>query len=353
MKIRLYILPLVVLLLASCGKQQFRVSGTITDAGGDTLWLEQMALPKTVIIDSVVLPASGKFAFKAPRPEYPDLYRLRVGKAVLVMAVDSLDKITVKSDKAFREANIEGSEKTLAIQALRQSLREASPEDHKAFAIKQIMAEPKSMVAYYALFQQKAGLPVFDLFNKEDRKFYQAVATSFNTWMPSYYRSKLLHDQVIEVLNSERRAQNAAVMQAFIEESENAFLDITLPDEDGIEQSLSQYKGKVIVLDFASIMMDRYKGYLFEMKELYNAYHSRGVEFYEVYPDPNRLVWEDQVRALPWTTVCTEKGLYDPVFGTYNIQALPTFFVYNKQGEIVGRFMDFESLRKALDKQVK
>lgn len=353
MKIRLYILPLVVLLLASCGKQQFRVSGTITDAGGDTLWLEQMALPKTVIIDSVVLPANGKFAFKAPRPEYPDLYRLRVGKAVLVMAVDSLDKITVKSDKAFREANIEGSEKTLAIQALRQSLREASPEDHKAFAIKQIMAEPKSMVAYYALFQQKAGLPVFDLFNKEDRKFYQAVATSFNTWMPSYYRSKLLHDQVIEVLNSERRAQNAAVMQAFIEESENAFLDITLPDEDGIEQSLSQYKGKVIVLDFASIMMDRYKGYLFEMKELYNAYHSRGVEFYEVYPDPNRLVWEDQVRALPWTTVCTEKGLYDPVFGTYNIQALPTFFVYNKQGEIVGRFMDFESLRKALDKQVK
>ena len=353
MKIRLYILPLVVLLLASCGKQQFRVSGTITDAGGDTLWLEQMALPKTVIIDSVVLPANGKFAFKAPRPEYPDLYRLRVGKAVLVMAVDSLDKITVKSDKAFREANIEGSEKTLAIQALRQSLREASPEDHKAFAIKQIMAEPKSMVAYYALFQQKAGLPVFDLFNKEDRKFYQAVATSFNTWMPGYYRSKLLHDQVIEVLNSERRAQNAAVMQAFIEESENAFLDITLPDEDGIEQSLSQYKGKVIVLDFASIMMDRYKGYLFEMKELYNAYHSRGVEFYEVYPDPNRLVWEDQVRALPWTTVCTEKGLYDPVFGTYNIQALPTFFVYNKQGEIVGRFMDFDSLRKALDKQVK
>jgi len=353
MKIRLYILPLVVLLLASCGKQQFRVSGTITDAGGDTLWLEQMALPKTVIIDSVVLPANCKFAFKAPRPEYPDLYRLRIGKAVLVMAVDSLDKITVKSDKAFREAQVEGSEKTLAIQALRQSLREASPEDHKAFAIKQIMAEPKSMVAYYALFQQKAGLPVFDLFNKEDRKFYQAVATSFNTWMPSYYRSKLLHDQVIEVLNSERRAQNAAVMQAFIEESENAFLDITLPDEDGIEQSLSQYKGKVIVLDFASIMMDRYKGYLFEMKELYNAYHSRGVEFYEVYPDPNRLVWEDQVRALPWTTVCTEKGLYDPVFGTYNIQALPTFFVYNKQGEIVGRFMDFENLRKALDKQVK
>ena len=353
MKIRLYILPLVLLLFASCGKQQFRVSGTITDASGDTLWIEQMSLPKTVMIDSVILPANGKFAFKAPRPEYPDLYRLRIGKAVLVMAIDSLDKITVKSDKAFREPAIEGSEKTLAIQALRQSLREATLEDHKAFATKQILAEPKSMVAYYALFQQKAGLPVFDILDKQDRKFYQAVATSFNTWMPGYYRSKLLHDQVIEVLNSERRAQNAAVMQAFIEESENAFLDITLPDEDGINRSLSQYKGNVIVLDFASIMMDRYKGYLFEMKELYNAYHSRGVEFYEVYPDPNRLVWEDQVRALPWTTVCTDKGLYDPVFGTYNIQALPTFFLYSKQGEIVGRFMDFESLKKALDKQVK
>jgi len=347
---KLIILIAGALLLASCGQESFRVGGHVKNAIGETLYLEYCGLVKTEIVDSVVLPEDGHFRFKAPRPEYPDLYRLRIDKAYLMLTVDSTEQISVEAQGAtFQDPTIEGSPKSVHIEALRRSIRESKAAEHKAFAQQQILSDPCSMAAYYALFQQKGGLPVFDIYAKEDRPYFSAVATSFHTWMPEYNRSKVLYNQVLDVINGERRAQNAATMQAFIEESESAFLDIVLPDENGENQALSQYKGKLIVLDFASIQMEKYKGYLFEMKELYNAYHSRGVEFYEVYPDPNKLIWEDQVRALPWTTVRTEQGLYDPVYGTFNVQAIPTLFLYNRKGEVVGRFGDFESLKQTLD----
>ena len=346
--IQLAALSLLLTVFTGCDRNTFCVSGHV-DAEGETLYLEHMDILKTEVLDSTVLSANGKFKFRAPRPEYPDLYRLRIGSNSLILAVDSLEHITVEAEDKLSEATVENSPKTEQIRELRRSLRDNTFEEHKDFAKKTILADPKTMVAYYALYQQKAGLPVFDIYNKEDRVYYSAVATSFNTWMPGYKRTKVLYGQVVDVINGERRAQNLAAMQAFIDESESTFLDITLPDENGDNQTLSDRKGQIIVVDFVTTRMDRYTGYVFEMKEIYNAYHSRGVEIYEVYGEQSRLLWEDQVRALPWTTVYAEENADDGVYRRFNISHLPTLFLYNRKGEIVGRYMDFESLKKGLE----
>ncbi len=335
--------------LSGCGRNTFCVSGHISGEAGETLYLEYLGLQRVDVIDSLVMPSSGAFRFRAARPEYPDLYRLRVAGTTIVLAVDSTESIGIEWDE---ELVIDGSAKSEQILALRHSLREKPIEEHKAFAKEIILQNPASMVAYYALFQQKGRVPVFDIYDKDDRIYFSAVATSFNAWMPDNRRSKVLYSQVIDVINGERRAQNTVAMQAFIEESENTFLDIVLPDENGTEQALSQYRGKVIVLDFTTTVMDRFTGYIFEMKEVYNTYHSRGLEVYEVYPDPSRLVWEEQVRALPWTTVRTENGVNNMVFATYNVQSLPTLFLFNRRGEVVGRFADFASLKQAIEKEL-
>lgn len=349
---KLIILAAAALMLAGCGKK-FTVSGEVSDAAGETIYLEHCGLLQNQVIDSAVIKSTGAFSFKAERPDCPDLYRLRLNGKVLMLAIDSLETISLTANAELGNPVFEGSDKSQRIHELRVSLRDSSPADHKQMAQKYIMDDPGSMVAYYALFQQKAGLPVFDMYNKDDRRFFQAVATSLNTWFPNSDRTKVLYQQVLELMNNERRAQNAAIMQAFIDEQESSFLDITLKDNHDQEQSLSQYKGKVIVLDFASIQMERYAAYVLEMRELWNTYHDKGVEVYEVYPDQNKLTWEDVVDALPWTTVRTEEGLYNPVYSTYNVQAIPTMFVYNRKGEIIGRFGDFQSLKKALDNALK
>lgn len=343
------------ILFAGCQSNTFQVKGIISDAEPDEqVYLEHVALTKVEALDSVRIKSNGSFSLKAERPEYPELYRLRVGNKTIVLAVDSIDEIGVEASMSNTlNASFAGSPKSEKIAALRRSLHDNSLEDHKHLASEMIMEDPASVVAYYALFQTKAGAPVFDMFNKEDRKFYQAVATSWNAWMPKNPRTKVLYQQVLELMNAERRQQNAALMQAYIQEQENTFLDIVLPNANGEEVALSSLKGKVILLDFCSLEIEGYKDYLFSLRDRYNAYHAKGLEIFQVYPDQNRLLWENQMENLPWITVRTTDGLASSVYSTYNVQSIPTMFLIDKKGQVVNRFGGFAGINEAIEKLLK
>jgi len=336
--------------LTSCG-ERFKVSGTIEGAPQQYVYLEYVGLTEVVTLDSALLKQSGKFSFCSERPEYPDLYRLRVGKKTIILAVDSLDEIGVNANvDNILDATFTGSPKSEGIAQLRRSLRDNDLSEHKALARQMILNDPRSVVAYYALFQMKGQSPVFVLGQKEDRTYFQAVATSWNAWMPQNKRTKVLYQQVLDQLNEERRQLNTAMMQALIDEQENSFLDIELPDQNGNNRSLGSLRGKVIVLDFCSMEIENYQDYIFSMRDRYNRYHSKGLEVYQVYPDINKLVWENQVENLPWVSVRTDKGIADPVYTTYNVQTIPTMFLLDRKGNVVGRFVGFGGLDAAIEK---
>lgn len=346
---KLFLLMVGSVLLSACS-QKFHIEGTLTGEPQQYVYLEHVGPTSIDVLDSVLVHTDGRFSFCAERPEYPDLYRLRIGSRTILVAVDSVEKIGVNADmNDVLEATFENSPKSEAILALRRSLRENSLPVHKAFAIEQILAEPKSIVAYYAIMQMKNGAPVFSLTDKDDLKYYRAVATSWQVWLPNDPRTKMLCNQVLEQMNTERVLQNQAAMQAFINESENTFLDVKLPNEHGDSIAMSTYKGKVILLDFCATEIENYKDYLFSLRDRYNAYHSRGLEIYQVYPDQNRLLWEDQVRELPWTTVRTQYGVTDPVYLLYNVQSLPTMYLINRKGEVVGRYIGFNKLNEGIE----
>lgn len=347
---KIFLFSLVVLGCIACrNTNTFCIEGTLATEDNQTLYLERMDLMGAVAVDSATLSTNGTFRFRSERPEYPELYRLRAGRQSLYIAVDSLETIAVEGNLGqLAEATVSGSVKSEQIQTLRRSLRDSTLEAHKALAQKIIIADPSSMVAYYALFQMKAGAPVFNPLIKAELPYFRAVATSFNAFRPNDQRSKVLYQQVLDIIQSDRMERQNALIQAYIEEQGNALLDIRLKDVNGDERALSDKQGHYCVLSFASTLMERYTAYTFEMKEVWNAYHGKGLEIYEVYPDPARLSWEDQVRALPWTCVRTENSVNDPVYSTYNVQSLPTIFLIDKNGNVIARVSSFEHLQQLL-----
>ncbi|MBQ9340370.1 MAG: redoxin domain-containing protein [Paludibacteraceae bacterium] len=351
---RIYIISiLTAVFFSGCGKR-FSVELSLSDIPSDAgyAYLEKSGLISNTIVDSAKV-GSGRLRLRAEAPQEPDFYRLRCGGKTLMLAVDSTETIVLSGSwKDMLSVIAEGSEKTAQLQQLRRSLRDSTADAHKRLAQTLILRDPKSQTAYYALYQQKAGKTVFDINDRDDRRYFQAVATSWQVWHPDNERTKALCGQVIDAINKDRRAQNTEAMKAFIDESENSFLDIILTDENGEERALSELRGKVILLDFCSIEIDNYTDYLFSLRERYNTYHSRGLEVYQVYPDQNRLVWEDKVRNLPWTTVRTENGLADIVYKTYNVGVIPTLYLINRKGEVVKRFNAFAGLNEAIEKQL-
>ena len=339
---------LFVFVLALIGCQHtptFTIEGTITHANGETLYLEHTGLVKTTALDSCVLDANGDFKLHAVAPEHPDFYRLRIASQSLPLAIDSTETIaiTASRDSLSHTLAIEGSDNSLAIAQLRATARTASREQLREHAKTIIVTNPRSLAAYYAVFLKQGGQYIWNIFDAADRRMYQAVATSFNVWMPNYERTKALYAQVTDILKAEREMQQQAAMRQLINDAENTVLDISLADDNGITQSLTDLRGKLIVLDFSAIEMEQSQGYIFELRELYNRYHNRGVTIYSVSLDRNKLLWEDGVVNLPWTNVYAGEQAIE-VMTRYNVQSIPTLFLLDRKGNVQGRYTNFEQL---------
>lgn len=353
MKNQLSLIFVGFIVLVGCTKQPtFTISGTLTNAADKTIYLEHTALLGTTIVDSCHIDTDGNYSLEAPAPTYPDFYRLRVGSRSLPIAIDSTEHVQVSAslDSLPYTLNINGSEVSAQMAQLRASARTATREVLRKQTQKIILANPRSLVAYYALFLKQNGLPIWDMADPSDRRLYQAVATSYNLWMPEYNRTKALYNQVLEYMQAERSLRSQLAAQQLIADSENAFLDITLPDAKGQMQSLSQYRGKVIVLDFSSTEMEQYVAYNFELRELYNQYHKQGLEIYSVGIERNLLAWEEATEHLPWLTVRALDNEITEVLTRYNVQSLPTLFLFDKEGNVQGRYTDFTALEADINK---
>ena len=353
MKNQLSLIFVGFIVLVGCTKQPtFTISGTLTNAADKTIYLEHTALLGTTIVDSCHIDTDGNYSLEAPAPTYPDFYRLRVGSRSLPIAIDSTEHVQVSAslDSLPYTLNINGSEVSAQMAQLRASARTATRDVLREQTQKIILANPRSLVAYYALFLKQNGLPIWDMADPSDRRLYQAVATSYNLWMPEYNRTKALYNQVLEYMQAERSLRSQLAAQQLIADSENAFLDITLPDAKGQMQSLSQYRGKVIVLDFSSTEMEQYVAYNFELRELYNQYHKQGLDIYSVGIERNLLAWEEATENLPWLTVRALDNEIIEVLTRYNVQSLPTLFLFDKEGNVQGRYTDFKSLETDIAK---
>lgn len=342
-----------VIVLVGCNQQPtFTISGTITEGQDQKIYLEHTSLVGTTIIDSCVIENNGKFLLESAAPKYPDFYRIRIGQQSLPLIIDSIEQIQINSALAELSytQDISGSESCLQIAKLRAIARKASRDELREASKQMIVANPASLVAYYAVFLKQNGLAVWDITQASDRRLFQAVATSFDLHWPDYDRTIALRNQVLGQLQLERNDRNNQVMQQIIEASENAFLDIALPDHTGKEQKLSSFRGNVIILDFSTTAMQQYSAYNFELRDLYNKYNKQGLIIYSVGVERNQTTWKEAVENLPWTTVMADSNTAQTVLSQYNVQSLPTLFLLDRKGNVQGRYIDFKSLETDIKK---
>jgi hypothetical protein len=84
---------------------------------------------------------------------------------------------------------------------------------------------------------------------------------------------------------------------------------------------------------------------------VYDEYHKKGLEIYQVALDPDKALWASVMKEqnLPWINVCDGLGTASRYAATYNISSVPTAFII-KDGALTGAaFTDEKSLRKRLN----
>lgn len=379
MKKNLIILLFAATLFSCNNNNSFRVTGNISDAEGETLYLEHNGLSKTTILDSVKLGSNGKYKFKEACPEYPDFYNLRISNKTITFAVDSCEAIEIqgKLNNFATDYVVTGSEVSVQIQSLRKSVMniqkkayefnskmgatvrnakiaeiESDIEIHKAMAQKLILENPRSAAAYFAIYQKINNTFLFSPYVKSDRPFCAAVATSYNAYMPEYERTKNIYNLVIDAIHSERMAKDKEAWNEVLEKQGKGYINIKLNDNKNTAKNLSSLEGKVVLIDFSAYESSRSVDYTFALRELYNKYHSRGFEIYQVSLDRNKIIWEQSVENIPWICVRDDDGPNSIYVSSYNVSSSPTSFLMDRNGTIILRSAGIESLRNAIEKSL-
>jgi len=371
------VLGVAVLSLGSCSEKKFNINGTITQAKDSVLYLENMSLNGPKAVDSVKLDENGNFEFKQKAPDAPEFYRLRIANQMVNLAVDSTESITVKAAYPTMSANYEvsGSEEcakirdlaymqlalqrqvtaianssTLGVQAVEDSVTKVLEVYKNKVKLNYIFKEPMKAYAYYALFQTivlgNANILIFNpRSSKDDVKVFAAVATSWDTYFPKAERGLNLHNIAIEGMKNVRIAENNARQTISADKVKVAgVIDIALTDNHGRVRKLTDLKGKVVLLDFQSFAAEGSLKRIMMMREIYNKYHDRGFEIYQVSFDPEEHFWKTKTAALPWVSVWDENGTRSAVLAQYNVQTLPTFFLIDRNNTLQKRDAQIKDL---------
>ena len=131
---------------------------------------------------------------------------------------------------------------------------------------------------------------------------------------------------------------------------ESAIIDIALPDIDGAIRRLTALKGKVVMLDFNVYGHPQSAARVLVMRELYDKYATQGLEIYQVSLDGDEHFWKTAVESIPWVCVRSEDAPYSKEANLYGVRELPTYFLINREGEIVKRDTMVKDLEVELER---
>ncbi len=134
-------------------------------------------------------------------------------------------------------------------------------------------------------------------------------------------------------------------------EEQMHFPDIALKNPNGDEISVSDLKGKIVLVDFwASYCMMCTEDHCYYFKPIYNDYKDHGFEIYSISVDENVKNWRQAIEkdSLNWIHVSDLMGQESPVFSKYAVENLPTNYLLNEEGKIIARNVDASDLEETL-----
>lgn len=368
--------------LVSCADKgpKFAIEGNLSGSTDSTmLYLERRELSQTVLLDSVKPGTEGHFNFKGVSTAYPEFYVLRLKDQAINLVIDSTEtvKVTASVNDFATAYNVDGSpangqlkkvvlaqyKATQELEALQQKIKnkeideqafftqvQTIASEYKEVAKKIIFTDTKDPAGYFALFQKVSGYLFFDPYDKTDYKVFAAIATAWDLHYPNSPRTQHLHDYTLNAMKVRKQSEQGLFDINNAGEVDAAkYYNIELLDVNGKLVSLASLKGKVVLLDFTVYQSEQSPEHNIVLNKLYNKLKPN-FEIYQVSLDRDTHFWKNSAVNIPWIAVHEKNTLNSPLITRFNIQALPSLFLVNRNGEIVKRLLPGDNIESEIQK---
>ena len=131
----------------------------------------------------------------------------------------------------------------------------------------------------------------------------------------------------------------------------SVFPDFSVKDIADAPLSLSQFAGKIILIDFWAAYNEESVADIDAKMSIYRRYHDKGFEIIGINRDRDRAPMINFLneRGITWPQYFDQGG---QLSRRYNVSSVPASFLLDREGKVIAKNVDLAKLVRLLDRQI-